>query len=149
MPDTLKIDVLNGSNTNLYGLDPGGPYGRLTLSDIESLCRDRARQYGASVRFRQSSSEGTLIDWIHDARSEADGLVINGGSLSYTSIGVMDALASFEGPSFQVHVSNVFKREAIRHHSYISHAVTGCLIGLGAAGYEFAVEAIIRHFRES
>lgn len=105
MPDTLKIDVLNGPNTNLYGLDPGGPYGRLTLSDIEGLCRDRARQYGASVRFRQSSSEGTLIDWIHDARSEADGLVINGGSLSYTSIGVMDALASFEGPSFQVHVS--------------------------------------------
>lgn len=101
------------------------------------------------MRFRQSSSEGTLIDRVHDARSEADGLIINSGSLSYTSTGLMDVLASFEGPSFQVHVSNVFKREAIRRHSYISHAVTGCLIGLGAAGYEFAVEAIIRHFRES
>ncbi|UVK41838.1 type II 3-dehydroquinate dehydratase [Mesorhizobium sp. AR07] len=148
MSDTLKIDVLNGPNTNLYGLDPSGLYGRLTLPDIERLCRDRAQQSGASLRFRQSSNEGTLIDWIHDARREADGLVINGGSLSYTSLGLMDALVGFSGPVFQVHVSNVFKREPIRHHSFISHVISGCLIGLGPAGYEFAIEAIIRHFKE-
>lgn len=148
MVDKLHIEVLNGPNTNLYGLDPNGPYGKLTLADIEERCRAKAETLGATVRFRQSSAEGELIDWIHQARGEADGIVINGGSLSYTSIGLMDALASFGGPSFQVHVSNVFKREPMRHHSYISQVVTGCLIGLGARGYEFAVEAVIRTLRD-
>lgn len=148
MPDALHIEVFNGPNTNLYGLDPSGPYGRLTLGDIEARCRAKAETLGATVRFRQSSAESALIDWIHEARGKADGLVINGGSLSYTSVGLMDAVASFAGPSFQVHVSNVFKREPIRHHSYISQAVTGCLIGLGPAGYEFAVEAIVRTLRD-
>ncbi|MGB3390598.1 MAG: type II 3-dehydroquinate dehydratase [Pseudaminobacter sp.] len=148
MADTLHIDVLNGPNTNLYGLDPSGPYGKLTLADIEERCRAKAQALGASVRFLQSSIEGELIDWIHEARGKADGIVINAGSLSYTSIGLMDALASFGGPSFQVHVSNVFKREPIRHYSPISQAVTGCLIGLGPKGYEFAVEAIVRTLRD-
>lgn len=146
--DTLNIEILNGPNTNLYGLDPKGPYGKLTLADIEERCRAKAETLGTKVRFRQSSAESALIDWIHEARGKADGLVINAGSFSYTSIGLMDALASFSGPSFQVHVSNVFKREAFRHHSYISQAVTGCLIGLGPQGYEFAVEAIVRTVRE-
>jgi 3-dehydroquinate dehydratase II len=145
--DILHIEVLNGPNTNLYGLDPTGPYGRLTLADIEARCRNKAEMLGATVRFNQSSSESMLIDWIHEARGRAHGIVINGGSLSYTSIGLMDALASFNGPSFQVHVSNVFKREAIRHHSFISQAVTGCLIGLGPAGYEIAIEAIVQNLR--
>lgn len=144
----MHIEVLNGPNTNLYGLDPNGPYGKLTLADIEARCRARAEALGATLGFRQSSIEGELIDWIHAARGKADGLVINGGSLSYTSIGLMDALASFDGPTFQVHVSNVFKREPIRHHSPISQAVTGCLIGLGPKGYEFAVEAVIRTLHE-
>lgn len=145
----MHIEVLNGPNTNLYGLDPAGPYGSLTLADIEANCRATAEGHGATLRFRQSSIEGELIDWIHQARGKADGIVINGGSLSYTSIGLMDALASFGGPSFQVHVSNVFKREPMRHYSPISQAVTGCLIGLGPKGYEFAVEAVIRTIRES
>jgi 3-dehydroquinate dehydratase-2 len=146
--DKLHIEILNGPNTNLYGLDPNGPYGKLTLADIEDRCRIRAEALGTTIRFRQSSVEGELIDWIHQARGKADGIIINGGSLSYTSIGLMDALASFGGPSFQVHVSNVFKREPIRHHSPISQAVTGCLIGLGPRGYEFAVEAVICALRE-
>jgi 3-dehydroquinate dehydratase-2 len=148
MSDTLHIEVLNGPNTNLYGLDPNGPYGKLTLADIEERCRVKAEKLGATVRFRQSSAESVLIDWIHEARGKASGIVINGGSLSYTSIGLMDAVASFDGPSFQVHVSNVFKREPIRHHSHISQTVTGCLIGLGPKGYEFAVEAVVRTVRE-
>jgi 3-dehydroquinate dehydratase-2 len=148
MTDVLRIDILNGPNTNLYGLDPNGLYGRLTLTQIEERCRGRAEQLGAVVRFRQSSSEGVLIDWIHEARDSADAIVINGGSLSYTSLGLMDALASFPGPSLQVHVSNVFKREAIRHHSFISQVATGCLIGLGPLGYEMAVEALVTFLRE-
>lgn len=145
----MHIEILNGPNTNLYGLDPSGPYGTLTLADIEALCRKKAEALGATLGFRQSSVEGELIDWIHEARGRADGIVINGGSLSYTSIGLMDALASFSGPSFQVHVSNVFKREPFRHHSPISQAVTGCLIGLGPKGYEVAVEAVVRTLREA
>lgn len=143
MSEALRIEIFNGPNTNLYGLDPSGLYGRFTLSQIEERCRLRAEKLGAVIRFRQSSSEGTLVDWIHEARAGADGIIINGGSLSYNSIALMDALAAFDGPSFQVHVSNVFKREAIRHHSIISQAVTGCLIGLGPQGYELAIEAIV------
>lgn len=146
--ELLHIEVINGPNTNLYGLDPTGPYGSLTLAEIEERCRNKAKTLGATIQFRQSNSECMLIDWIHEARGKASGIVINGGSLSYTSIGLMDAIASFDGPSFQVHVSNVFKREAMRHHSFISHAVTGCLIGLGTAGYEVAVEAVVRTLRD-
>jgi len=148
MTEKLRIDIINGPNTNLYGLDPSGLYGSMTLAQIEERCRSRAGELGATIRFRQSSSEGVLIDWIHEARDSADGVVINGGSLSYTSLGLMDALASFPGPSLQVHVSNVFKREPIRHHSFISQAATGCLIGLGPHGYEMAVEAIVRLVHE-
>jgi 3-dehydroquinate dehydratase-2 len=144
----MHIEVLNGPNTNLYGLDPSGPYGTLTLADIEARCRAKAEALGATLRFRQSNAEGELIDWIHEARGKADGIVINGGSLSNTSIAVMDALASFNGQRFLVNVSNVFKREPFRHHSPISQAVTGCLIGLGPKGYEFAVEALLRTLQE-
>lgn len=140
---SLRIDVINGPNANLYGLDPTGPYGPLTLDDIGERARVRAERLGASLRFRQSNHEGVLIDWIQEARSEADGLIINAASLSYTSIGILDALAAFGKPAFQVHVSNVFKREKLRHFSPLSAAVTGCIIGAGPMGYELAVEALV------
>ncbi len=143
MTARLRIDVLNGPNTNLYGLDPAGPYGALTLADIGERCRIKAESLGATVRFRQSNHEGALIDWIHEARTEADGLVINAGSLSYSSIAIRDALSAVAKPSFQVHVSNVFRRESFRHRSPLSEVVTGCLIGLGPSGYEIAIQALI------
>ena len=143
----LRILVLNGPNTNLYGLDPNGPYGTLTIDDIAQRCRAKAEELGASLDFRQSNHEGVLIDWIQAARLEADGIVINAGSLSYASIGILDALAAVEKPAFQVHVSNVFKREDFRHFSPISTVVTGCIIGLGPEGYEVAVEALIRKLK--
>jgi 3-dehydroquinate dehydratase-2 len=143
----LHIEVINGANTNLYGQDPTGPYGALTMDDIERACRVKAESLGASLTFRQSNHEGVLIDWIQQARNSADGLVINAGSLSYASIGIADALSAFGKPAFQVHVSNVFKREAFRHHSPISSVVTGCLIGLGPTGYETAVQVLIEHLR--
>ncbi|MCS0500947.1 type II 3-dehydroquinate dehydratase [Ancylobacter mangrovi] len=140
---SVRILVLNGPNTNLYGLDPNGPYGNLTIEDIAERCRARAESLGASLDFRQSNHEGVLIDWIQAARTEADGLVINAGSLSYHSIGILDALSAVALPAVQVHVSNVFKREGFRHHSPLSSVVTGCIIGLGPEGYEMAVDALV------
>jgi len=148
VPTPLTIFVLNGPNTNLYGLDPNGPYGTLTIDDIAESCRVRALSHGARVDFRQSNHEGVLIDWIQEARTQADGIVINAGSLSYGSIGILDALAAVAKPAIQVHVSNVFKRESFRHHSPLSAAVTGCIIGLGPAGYPAAVEALVAHIRQ-
>lgn len=147
MTAPIRIDVINGPNTNLYGLDPTGPYGTLTLDDIGERCRLKAESLGATLRFRQSNHEGELIDWIQQARIEADGIVINAGSLSYTSIGILDALSALAKPSFQVHVSNVFKREGFRHHSPLSAVVTGCLIGLGPSGYETAVQVLVEHLQ--
>ena len=147
MTAPLRIDVINGPNTNLYGLDPTGPYGTLTLDDIGERCRLKAESFGATLRFRQSNHEGVLIDWLQQARLEADGIVINAGSLSYTSIGILDALSALGKPAFQVHVSNVFKRESFRHHSPLSAAVTGCLIGLGPSGYETAIQVLVEHLR--
>ncbi|MBS9478700.1 type II 3-dehydroquinate dehydratase [Ancylobacter radicis] len=143
----IRLFVLNGPNTNLYGLDPTGPYGTLTLEDIAETCRTRAQALGGTVDFRQSNHEGALVDWIQEARLAADGIVINAGSLSYSSIAILDALAAVSKPALQVHVSNVFKREAFRHHSPLSAAVMGCIIGLGPEGYPTAVEALIRHIR--
>lgn len=144
---SLHIEVISGANTNLYGQDPTGPYGTLTLEHIAQDCRSKAESLGATLNFRQSNHEGVLIDWIQEARATADGIVINAGSLSYGSIGIADALSAFGKPAFQVHVSNVFKREAFRHHSPISSVVTGCLIGLGPSGYETAVQVLIEHLR--
>ncbi|MCK0197281.1 3-dehydroquinate dehydratase [Ancylobacter sp. 6x-1] len=144
----MHIAVISGPNTNLYGLDPSGPYGTLTIADIEADCRRRAQALGASLDFAQSNHEGELVDLIQSCRRggarEADGLVINAGSLSYTSIAIPDALAASGRPAIQVHVSNVFTREAFRHHSPISAVAVGCIIGLGPTGYGMAVEALIR-----
>jgi 3-dehydroquinate dehydratase-2 len=147
MPVPYRLEIINGPNTNLYGLDPTGPYGSLTLADIEERCRARAKGLGAELECRQSNHEGALIDWIQQARTGADGIIINAGSLSYTSIGILDALSALSKPIYQVHVSNVFKREAFRHHSPLSAVVTGCLIGLGPAGYEIAVVAMVEHLQ--
>ncbi|WAC27423.1 type II 3-dehydroquinate dehydratase [Ancylobacter sp. SL191] len=142
-----RILVLSGANTNLYGLDPAGPYGTLTLDDIGDACRARAESLGGTVDFRQSNHEGVLVDWIQEARTQADGIVINAGSLSYTSIAILDALSAVNKPAIQVHVSNVFTRESFRHHAPLAAAVTGCIIGLGPEGYPAAVEALIRRIR--
>lgn len=145
----VRLFVLNGANTNLYGLEPAGPYGALTLDDIAEDCRARAQALGATVDFRQSNHEGVLVDWVQEARTAADGIVINAGSLSYTSIALLDALSAVKKPTFQVHVSNVFTREPFRHHAPLAATVTGCIIGLGPSGYGVAVEALIAHIRRA
>lgn len=139
---TKPIYVLNGPNLNLLGVREPAVYGRDTLADVRSHTEARAAQYGLTVDFRQSNHEGELIAWIQDARTQASGIIINAGGYTHTSIAMLDALQAAELPAIEVHLSNIFRREDYRHHSYISLGVKGVICGLGARGYELAVEAL-------
>ena len=139
----MRIFILNGPNLNLLGEREPAVYGHTTLADIEHACRQRAEALGASTDFRQSNAEGDLIDWIHQARRDADALIINAGAYTHTSIAIMDALLALTIPVIEVHLSNIFRRESFRHHSYISQSATGLICGLGAKGYELAIEAAV------
>ena len=136
-----RIMFLNGPNANLYGLDAKGS-GSESFPQIEARCLTHSSELGVSLDFRQSNHEGELIDWIQEARLEADGLLINGAGLTYTSIAILDALLSFEKPIIEVHMSNIYKREPFRHNSFISKAATGIVAGLGPLGYELAITAM-------
>lgn len=148
MTKTFKALIVNGANTNLYGVDPSGVYGSKTLSDIEAGCRVVAETVGLSLEFRQSNYEGDLINWIHAARQSTDAIIINAGSLTYTSVSLFDALSAFAKPVIEVHMTNIYRREPFRHHSFISKAAIGIIAGLGPAGYEFAVMAVARLLNE-
>lgn len=136
--------ILNGPNLNLLGLREPEIYGRTTLADIEAACRKRAKDLGLSLSFRQSNSEGDLVTWIQDARDAQDGLIINAGALTHTSVALLDALRMFDPPVIELHLSNIFAREKFRHRSYISLAADGVICGFGAAGYELALGAMNR-----
>ena len=138
-----QIYFLNGPGANLYGLDATGTYGRESFPAITSRCQEHAQKLGVKLDFRQSNHEGVLVDWIQEARQTADGLVINGAGLTYTSIAILDALLAFEKPIMEVHMSNIYKRESFRHHSYIAKAATGIIAGLGPLGYELAITAVV------
>lgn len=140
----LRILFLNGPNANLYGLDTKGTYGAESFPQIEARCRSHAKSIGAELDFRQSNHEGELIDWIQTARNDTDGLLVNGAGLTYTSIAILDALLAYEKPIIEVHMSNIYKREPFRHHSFISKATTGIVAGLGPLGYEMAITAMVR-----
>lgn len=142
-----SVLFLNGPNANLYGLDAKGTYGTESFPQIEARCRRHAGALGLDLDFRQSNHEGVLVDWIQDARQSADGLIINGAGLTYTSIAILDALLAFEKPILEVHMSNIYRREPFRHHSYISKAATGIVAGLGPMGYELAITAMSRLLR--
>lgn len=144
-----RIIFLNGPNANLYGLDAKGTYGSESFSQIEARCRKHAESLGVKLDFKQSNHEGQLIDWIQAARLDADGLLINGAGLTYTSIAILDALLSFEKPIIEVHMSNIYKREPFRHHSFISKAATGIVAGLGPLGYELAITAMVQLFAQA
>jgi 3-dehydroquinate dehydratase-2 len=137
-----RIDVLNGPNLNLLGVREPEIYGHQTLADIEALCRKTGGERGLEIAFRQSNHEGQIIDWIQEARVAAAGIVINPAGFTSTSIAILDALKMFEGPIVEVHLSNIHRREAFRHHSFVSLAATGVICGLGAHGYALALEAI-------
>lgn len=142
MSDVLL--VLNGPNLNLLGERDPEQYGRDTLADIEAAVRTRASSHGFEVDFRQSNYEGELISWIQEARGKVAGLVFNPAGYSHTSVAIADALDLFDAPIVEVHLSNIHKREPFRHHSYVSAVASGVIAGLGAHGYELAVDAVAR-----
>jgi 3-dehydroquinate dehydratase II len=139
-----RILVLNGPNLNLLGEREPHIYGAATLADVEAACRRRAHARGAELQFRQSNAEGELIDWVQGARQAADALILNAGAYSHTSIALFDALLALTIPVIEVHISNIFRREPFRHHSYVSRAAQGLICGLGPLGYELAVEAAVQ-----
>jgi 3-dehydroquinate dehydratase-2 len=136
------IVILNGPNLNLIGQREPEIYGADTLEDIEASVRASAAQSGLQIVFRQTNHEGVLVDWIQEARQSADGLVLNAGAYTHTSVAILDALRTLSLPVVEVHLSNIFKREPFRHRSYVSPAATGVICGFGAQGYLLAVSAI-------
>jgi len=136
------IAVLNGPNLNMLGLRQPEIYGRDTLDDIESLCAETAEQLGLAIDFRQSNLEGELVTWIQQCRGRAAGIVINPAGYSHTSVALMDALLASELPVIEVHISNIHRREAFRHHSYVSKVAVGVICGLGIGGYALALQAM-------
>lgn len=135
------IYILNGANLNLLGKRQPKIYGHDTLADVEILCR-YACTNGFDVKLLQSNYEGQIIDWIHEAREKACGIVINPAAFTHTSVAILDALNTFEPPVMEVHISQVHKRESFRHHSYVSHRADGVIAGFGIDGYAAAVKRI-------
>lgn len=144
----LQVWVLHGPNLNMLGTREPQHYGRATLAEIDETLKQRGHGMRAAVTTRQSNHEGHLIDWIQEAaRTGVDAIVINAASHTHTSIGIHDALAMYDGVKIEVHLSNVWKREAFRHHSMISDVVDGVIAGLGPIGYELALQGAIKTVR--
>lgn len=142
MPSAPKVLVANGPNLNLLGQREPAVYGRTSLADVEKSCRRHGRNLGLGVDFRQSNHEGELVTWIQEARAGHAAIVINAGAFSHTSVAILDALQVFEKPIIEVHLSNIYRREPFRHHSYVSSAARGVICGLGATGYLLALTAL-------
>jgi 3-dehydroquinate dehydratase II len=138
------IWFLNGPNANLYGLDANQVYGQDSFPTLKARCEAKAAALNLTINFVQSNWEGQLVDWIQEARGSARGVIINAAGLTYSSVPILDALLSFPGKIVEVHMSNIWKRESFRHHSYISKAAHGVIAGLGGDGYELAIEAMSR-----
>ena len=136
---TQPILVLNGPNLNRLGQRQPEIYGRETLADVEAALARLAAELGVAVACHQSNHEGQLVDWIQEARKDAAGIIINPGVYSHTSVAILDALNAFEGPVLEVHISNIHKREAFRHHSFVSSRADGVIAGFGTEGYLLAL----------
>jgi 3-dehydroquinate dehydratase-2 len=135
------IYILNGPNLNRLGTREPEIYGRTTLAEVETLCREAAS--GHPIVFRQSNREYEIIEWVHEAIDEGSGIIINPAAFTFTSMAIMDALKMFSGPLFELHISNIHKREPIYHKSYVSPVATAVIAGLGTKGYPIAVRAIL------
>jgi 3-dehydroquinate dehydratase II len=136
------VYVLNGPNLNLLGRRQPHIYGHETLADVEHECRALVVELGLELRFHQSNREYEIIDWIHEARDVAGGIVINPAAFSHTSVAILDALNAFDAPVIEVHISNVHKREEFRQHSFVSQRADGVIAGFGTQGYLLGLRRI-------
>ncbi len=139
-----KILILNGPNLNLLGSRQPEVYGNDTLKSVETRCIAVGGELGFAIDFRQSNTEGELVDWIQEARTTCSGIIVNAGAYTHTSVAMLDALLALDIPVVEVHLSNIHQRDEFRHHSYISKAATGVIVGLGAHGYELALQALAK-----
>ena len=144
MTDRATIMIVNGPNLNMLGVREPGIYGSATLADIKALCVEKAMAAGLTIEFQQSNSEGDLVGMIQDARKRAAGIIINPAGYTHTSVAIHDALKLSELPIIELHLSNPHRREAFRHHSYVSPIAHGIICGFGAHGYELAIDAMAR-----
>lgn len=138
------VFVLNGPNLNLLGKRQPHIYGHETLADVERDCRALAGELGLELRFHQSNREYEIIDWVHEARDTACGIIINPAAFTHTSVAILDALQAFDGPVIEVHISNVHKREAFRQHSFVSSRAEGVIAGFGTQGYLLALRRVAK-----
>ena len=141
-----KVQFIDGPNLNLLGQREPDIYGAMTLKDIHKSVQDyiQANNYNIDVSFFQSNNEGDIVDCIQNTESSCSGLIINGGGLSHTSVTILDALLAIKIPKIEIHLTNLFKRENFRHHSFISRGVNGVICGFGQNSYLLAVEGIIK-----
>ncbi len=142
MSTRKPVFILNGPNLDRLGTREPHIYGSTTLAQVEEMCRARAQAHGLTIRFLQSNHEGQLVEWLHEAIDGGAAIIINPAAYSHTSVAILDALKLFPGPAIEVHISNIHKREAFRHHSFVSAAVTGTIAGLGIQGYLLALDAV-------
>lgn len=138
------ILILNGPNLNLLGTREPEIYGSETLDDIHQLCKDHATQLSINIEFHQSNHEGELVDWIQKVSRDFQGVIINAGAFTHTSVAIHDALRAIGKPIIEVHLSNIFQREEFRHHSYISKPAKGVICGFGSHGYVLALDAMYK-----
>jgi 3-dehydroquinate dehydratase-2 len=143
------VYVLNGPNLNLLGKRQPKIYGYETLADVEAECRRIGAELKLEIEFHQSNAEFQIIDWIHEARERAGGIVINPAAFTHTSVAILDALNTCEFPIIEVHISNVHKREPFRHHSYVSSVASGVIAGFGTQGYPLALQRLARLIDEA
>ena len=133
------ITILNGPNLNLLGKREPEIYGRDTLDDVAAACAEMGRALGLDSELKQTNHEGDLVEMVHQARETSAGIIINPGAYTHTSVALLDALNTFDGPVLEVHISNVHKRESFRHHSYVSLRADGVIAGFGTEGYVLAM----------
>ncbi len=142
MTERRIILIVNGPNLNMLGQREPAIYGTDTLADIEAACRTKAAALGFDIDFRQSNREGELVDWTQTAGAKFAGIIVNAGGYTHTSVALLDALTVSGLPVIEVHLSNIFRREEFRHHSYVSRAASGVICGFGLTGYLLALDAM-------